>query len=128
MTQNDNGFKSFLFSGLGGSSTTLGAFNCVDVTSIGTITASPINTRPIGILQEDAVSGNFASVKLLSASGTFLISVGSGVICTAGTSYSVVTGAIGGVVATATLFKAVTSATGGAIGEFAYIGGMGPVA
>jgi len=125
MTQNDNGFKSFLFSG---ATTTLGAFSCVDVTTVGAITAASFLSRPIGILQEDAVAGNFASVKMLSASGTFMIAV-SGSICTAGTNYSLVTnGGIGGVVATATLFKALTTTTVGAIGEFAYIGGAGPIA
>ena len=57
-----------------------------------------------------------------------MIAVSSGLICTAGTNYSVVTGTIGGTVATASLFKALTSATGGAIGEFAYVGGAGPTA
>lgn len=122
MTQNDNGFKSFL------ASTTLGAFTAVDVDSSGKIAASAVSTRPVGILQEDVASGNFGSVKLLTASGTFMIALGAAIV-TAGTNYSLMaSGLMGGTVGTALVFKALSSqvTASGTVIEFAYTGGSGP--
>ena len=122
MTQNDNGFKSFL------SAASIGAFHCVDIDANGKLVASAVSTRPIGVIQEDVVTGNYASVKMLAASGTFMIALGANAV-TAGTNYSTLAaGDVGGVVATATLFRALQTqvTASGTIIEFAYVGGAGP--
>ena len=93
-SQNDNGFKSFLASGA------LSAYIAVDVQSDGTIKAAANDTKGIGVLQEDAADGNYASVKLWTASGTFMIQA-SGSAITAATNYGIITGGYAGVVTTA---------------------------
>jgi hypothetical protein len=89
--QLDNGFKSFLASGA------ISAYIAVDIQTDGTIKASANGVRGIGVLQEDAADGKYASVKLWTAPGTFMVAV-SGTAVTAATTYSVITGGFAGAV------------------------------
>jgi hypothetical protein len=88
-SQNDIGFKSFVASGA------ISAYTVVNVQTDGTIKASANNVKGVGILQEDAADGNYASVKLFSAPGTFLVAV-SGSATTSATTYEVITGGFAG--------------------------------
>jgi len=85
-SQNDNGFRTFQASGA------ISAYKAVTVQSDGTITPSAGNADVgIGILQEDAEDAGYASVKLWSAPGTFMIQA-TGSAITPGTAYAIVTG------------------------------------
>jgi len=112
-SQNENGFKSFLASGA------LSAYIVVDVQTDGAIKAAANDAQGIGVLQEDAADGNYASVKLWTAPGTFMVAV-SGTATTAATSYGVITGGFIGVVTTARV-KALSNgvASNGIVKEFA---------
>lgn len=104
-SQNENGFKSFAASGA------LSAFLVVDVQSDGTIKVAANNTKGIGVLQEDAADGRYASVRLWTAGGTHMAQI-SGSAVTAATAYGVITGGYIGVV-TLTHFVALESAADG---------------
>jgi len=90
-SQNDNGFKSFLASGA------ISAYLAVDVQTDGTIKACANGVTGVGVLQEDAADANYASVKLWSAPGTFLVAV-SGSAVTPATTYAIITGGFAGAV------------------------------
>lgn len=92
-SQNDLGFKSFLASGA------ISAYVAVDVQTDGTIKACANGVNGIGVLQEDAADANYASVKLWSAPGTFLVAA-SGTAVTAATTYGIITGGFAGTVTT----------------------------
>lgn len=92
-SQNDIGFKSFLASGA------ISAYVAVDVQSDGTIKACANGVLGVGVLQEDAADGNYASVKLWSAPGTFMVAI-SGTSVTPATTYSIITGGYAGTVTT----------------------------
>tara|TARA_R110000868_G_scaffold59271_3_gene181961 strand:- start:2589 stop:2939 length:351 start_codon:yes stop_codon:yes gene_type:complete len=101
-SQNENGFKSFLASGA------ISAYRIVKVQSDGTITAAADDTKGIGVTQEDVADAGYASVKLWSAPGSFMVAA-SGSAITAATSYGTITGGFAGVVTTAR-FTALNSA------------------
>ena len=115
-SQNDLGFKSFVASGA------LSAYTVVNIQSDGTIKATANNVKGLGILQEDAADGNYASVKLFSAPGTFMIAV-SGSATTSATTYEVITGgfASAGASTGTALFRALSSSvsSNGRVIEFA---------
>lgn len=115
-SQNDQGFKSFQASGA------ISAYLAVDVQSDGTIKACANGVFGVGVLQEDAADGNFASVKLWSAPGTFMVQA-SGTAVTAATTYSIITGGYAGTVTTgnAAFIKGLQAgvASNGIIVEFA---------
>ena len=114
-SQNDLGFKSFQASGA------ISAYVAVDVQTDGTIKPSANDTRGIGVLQEDAADGNYASVKLWSAPGTFMLQA-SGSAVTAATSYGIITGGYAGVVTTARVTALSNGvASNGIVVEFAKI-------
>jgi hypothetical protein len=92
-SQNSDGFKSFLASGA------ISAYVAVDVQSDGTIKACANGVFGVGVLQEDAADANYASVKLWSAPGTYMVAV-SGTAVTPATSYSIITGGFAGTVTT----------------------------
>jgi len=92
-SQNDIGFKSFLASGA------ISAYVAVDVQSDGTIKACANGVFGVGVLQEDAADTNYASVKLWSAPGTFMVAI-SGTAITPATTYSIITGGYAGTVTT----------------------------
>lgn len=92
-SQNDIGFKSFLASGA------ISAYVAVDVQSDGTIKACANGVLGVGVLQEDAADANYASVKLWSAPGTFMVAI-SGTAITPATTYSIITGGYAGTVTT----------------------------
>jgi hypothetical protein len=92
-SQNDNGFKSFLASGA------ISAYVAVDVQTDGTIKACANGVLGVGVLQEDAADANYASVKLWTASGTFMVAI-SGTAITPATTYSIITGGFAGTVTT----------------------------
>ena len=92
-SQNDIGFKSFLASGA------ISAYVAVDVQSDGTIKACANGVFGVGVLQEDAADANYASVKLWSAPGTFMVAI-SGTAITPATTYSIITGGYAGTVTT----------------------------
>ena len=114
-SQNDNGFKSFLASGA------ISAYRVVAVQADGTITAAANDTKGVGVLQEDAADANYASVKLWSAPGSFMVAA-SGSAVTAATSYGVITGGYIGVVTTARVTALVSAvASNGIITEFVQV-------
>lgn len=92
-SQNDIGFKSFLASGA------ITAFLAVDIQADGTIKACANGTKGVGVIQEDATDANYASVKLWSAPGTFMVQV-SGSAVTPATTYGIITGGYAGTVTT----------------------------
>ena len=92
-SQNDNGFKSFLASGA------ISAYVAVDVQTDGTIKACANGVLGVGVLQEDAADANYASVKLWTAPGTFMVAI-SGTAITPATTYSIITGGFAGTVTT----------------------------
>jgi len=117
-SQNSNGFRSFQ------ASPGISAWLAVDVQSDGTVTpCAGSAARGIGVTQADAAAGDYVSVKLWTAPGTFMIQA-SGSAITVGTAYSIVTGgyasAVNGTFGPGGL-KALESlvASNGIIGEFA---------
>jgi len=119
-SQNDIGFKSFL------ASPAISAFKVVDVQSDGSITpVAGSGSRGIGVLQEDVVAAGYASVKLWSAPGTFMVQISGGAV-TAGTAYGIITGgyvnAVNGTFAPAAVQALSTQvASDGLVTEFALL-------
>lgn len=115
-SQNDVGFKSFLASGA------ISAYKVVTIQSDGTITPAADNNRGIGVLQEDAADANYASVKLWSAPGSFMVAV-SGGATTAGTTYSIITGGFAGTNTGTAFLRATgnTVASNGIVNEFVLV-------
>ena len=104
-SQNDIGFKSFSASGA------ISAYVVVVGLADGTITAASNNTRGIGVLQEDAADGKYASVKLWSAPGTHMAAISASAV-TAATAYGVITGGYIGVVTNTYVTALETAADG----------------
>jgi len=114
-SQNDNGFKSFLASGA------ISAYIAVKVQADGTITAAANDTKGIGVTQEDIADAQYGSVKLWTASGTFMVQA-SGSAITPGTDYGIITGGYAGVVTTARVTGLVAAvASNGIVAEFAKV-------
>lgn len=117
-SQNQNGFRTFQ------ASPAIGAFLAVDIQSDGTITPVAGNASVgIGVLQEDAAAGGYATVRLWTAPGTVKLQVSGTAITPGLTQYAIITGgyagAINGTFAPANL-KAINSAvaSNGIIVEF----------
>jgi len=116
--QTETNTRSFLASGA------IDAFIEVDVQADGTITPCAGSASVgVGVTQTPIADGNYGSVRLWTASGTFAIQI-TGSAITPGTTYAIVTGgyagAVNGTFGPANL-KALESsvASAGAIVEFA---------